>query len=67
MNIIKIILSLVRIIEVSDYRGSDNRGSIVLEILNYDQDSAQKQMNVNRLVVDGMQRTCFLRCLYELK
>ncbi len=29
MNIIKIILSLVRIIEVSDDRGSDNRGSTV--------------------------------------
>ncbi len=29
MNIIKIIMSLVRIIEVSDDRGSDNRGSTV--------------------------------------
>ncbi len=29
MNIIKIIPSLVRIIEVSDDRGSDNRGSTV--------------------------------------
>ncbi len=31
MNIIKILLSLVRIIEGSDDRGSDNRGSTVIQ------------------------------------